>query len=145
MIYCFQPFWPMGTGCARGFLAAFDTAWMVRGWAQGRNPLEILAERCTIVSLQDSKIYLSVLCYLCLSYRRKQTSLHKAAMVVWTTLGLKQDILALKNWMTLNSDKFALKSILKPCALRGQLKSFLILKCCPFDCNVYFLFWKPVW
>lgn len=35
----------MGTGCARGFLAAFDTAWMVRAWAQGRNPVEVLAER----------------------------------------------------------------------------------------------------
>lgn len=35
----------MGTGCARGFLAAFDTAWMVRGWAQGKSPLELLAER----------------------------------------------------------------------------------------------------
>ncbi|KAI1232799.1 Protein-methionine sulfoxide oxidase MICAL2, partial [Lamprotornis superbus] len=23
-----EPFWPMGTGCARGFLAALDTAWM---------------------------------------------------------------------------------------------------------------------
>eukprot|EP00061_Rhincodon_typus_P008847 g31830.t1 len=23
-----NPFWPMGTGIARGFLAAFDTAWM---------------------------------------------------------------------------------------------------------------------
>lgn len=45
-VFYLQPFWPMGTGCARGFLAAFDTAWMVRGWAQGRNPLEILAERC---------------------------------------------------------------------------------------------------
>lgn len=40
-----QPFWPMGTGCARGFLAAFDTAWMVKSWAQGRGPLEVLAER----------------------------------------------------------------------------------------------------
>ncbi|XP_056272574.1 F-actin-monooxygenase mical2b isoform X7 [Pseudoliparis swirei] len=39
-----EPFWPMGTGCARGFLAAFDSAWMVRGWVQGRSPLEILAE-----------------------------------------------------------------------------------------------------
>lgn len=46
-----EPFWPMGTGCARGFLAAFDTAWMVRGWAQGRNPLEILAERESIYRL----------------------------------------------------------------------------------------------
>ncbi|CAL8353350.1 unnamed protein product [Merluccius merluccius] len=40
-----EPFWPMGTGCARGFLAALDTAWMVRGWAQERPILELLAER----------------------------------------------------------------------------------------------------
>ncbi|KAM4618551.1 F-actin-monooxygenase mical2b [Polymixia lowei] len=46
-----EPFWPMGTGCARGFLAAFDTAWMVRGWAQGRTPVEILAERESIYRL----------------------------------------------------------------------------------------------
>ncbi|KAM3610092.1 uncharacterized protein V6R79_025241 [Siganus canaliculatus] len=46
-----EPFWPMGTGCARGFLAAFDIAWMVRGWAQGRSPLEILAERESIYRL----------------------------------------------------------------------------------------------
>ncbi|XP_062418839.1 F-actin-monooxygenase mical2b isoform X2 [Pungitius pungitius] len=46
-----EPFWPMGTGCARGFMAAFDSAWMVRGWAQGRSPLEILAERESIYRL----------------------------------------------------------------------------------------------
>ncbi|XP_068460202.1 F-actin-monooxygenase mical2b-like isoform X2 [Clinocottus analis] len=46
-----EPFWPMGTGCARGFLAAFDCAWMVRGWAQGRSPLEILAERESVYRL----------------------------------------------------------------------------------------------
>ncbi|XP_062246040.1 F-actin-monooxygenase mical2b isoform X2 [Platichthys flesus] len=46
-----EPFWPMGTGCARGFLAAFDTAWMVKGWAQGRSPLEVLAERESIYRL----------------------------------------------------------------------------------------------
>ncbi|XP_029494971.2 F-actin-monooxygenase MICAL2-like isoform X8 [Oncorhynchus nerka] len=40
-----EPFWPMGTGCARGFLAAFDSAWMVKRWAEGRTPLEVLAER----------------------------------------------------------------------------------------------------
>ncbi|XP_019910792.2 F-actin-monooxygenase MICAL2 isoform X7 [Esox lucius] len=40
-----EPFWPMGTGCARGFLAAFDTAWMVKRWAEGKTPLEVLAER----------------------------------------------------------------------------------------------------
>ncbi|XP_040266340.1 F-actin-monooxygenase MICAL2 isoform X4 [Bufo bufo] len=46
-----EPFWPMGTGCARGFLAAFDTAWMVRSWSQGTPPLEILAERESIYRL----------------------------------------------------------------------------------------------
>ncbi|XP_077177938.1 F-actin-monooxygenase MICAL2 isoform X4 [Paroedura picta] len=46
-----EPFWPMGTGCARGFLAAFDTAWMVRSWAQGKLPLDILAERESIYRL----------------------------------------------------------------------------------------------
>uniref|UniRef100_A0A8B9DVT6 F-actin monooxygenase n=1 Tax=Anser cygnoides TaxID=8845 RepID=A0A8B9DVT6_ANSCY len=46
-----EPFWPMGTGCARGFLAAFDTVWMVRSWAQGKPPLEILAERESIYRL----------------------------------------------------------------------------------------------
>uniref|UniRef100_A0A8C1QIL8 F-actin monooxygenase n=1 Tax=Cyprinus carpio TaxID=7962 RepID=A0A8C1QIL8_CYPCA len=46
-----EPFWPMGTGCARGFLAAFDTAWMAKSWAQGRNPLEVLAERESLYRL----------------------------------------------------------------------------------------------
>ncbi|MED6275165.1 [F-actin]-monooxygenase mical2 [Characodon lateralis] len=46
-----EPFWPMGTGCARGFLAAFDTAWMVKSWAQGRKVLEVLAERESIYRL----------------------------------------------------------------------------------------------
>uniref|UniRef100_A0A8C4ZT34 F-actin monooxygenase n=1 Tax=Gadus morhua TaxID=8049 RepID=A0A8C4ZT34_GADMO len=46
-----EPFWPMGTGCARGFLAAFDTAWMVRGWTQGRSPLDVLAERESLYRL----------------------------------------------------------------------------------------------
>ncbi|XP_075044567.1 F-actin-monooxygenase MICAL2 isoform X3 [Mixophyes fleayi] len=46
-----EPFWPMGTGCARGFLAAFDTAWMVRNWAQGMPPLEVIAERESLYRL----------------------------------------------------------------------------------------------
>ncbi|XP_067352610.1 F-actin-monooxygenase MICAL2 isoform X10 [Channa argus] len=46
-----EPFWPMGTGCARGFLAAFDTAWMVKSWSQGRPVLEVLAERESIYRL----------------------------------------------------------------------------------------------
>ncbi|XP_065139600.1 protein-methionine sulfoxide oxidase mical3a isoform X8 [Paramisgurnus dabryanus] len=46
-----EPFWPMGTGIARGFLAAMDSAWMVRSWAQGNTPLEVLAERESIYRL----------------------------------------------------------------------------------------------
>ncbi|XP_053720324.1 F-actin-monooxygenase mical2b isoform X6 [Synchiropus splendidus] len=46
-----EPFWPMGTGCARGFMAAFDTAWMVKSWAQGQTVLEVLAERESIYRL----------------------------------------------------------------------------------------------
>ncbi|XP_041071706.1 protein-methionine sulfoxide oxidase mical3a-like isoform X4 [Carcharodon carcharias] len=46
-----EPFWPMGTGIARGFLAAFDAAWMVRSWAQGTAPLSVLAERESIYRL----------------------------------------------------------------------------------------------
>ncbi|XP_008572416.1 PREDICTED: protein-methionine sulfoxide oxidase MICAL2 isoform X3 [Galeopterus variegatus] len=41
----------MGTGCARGFLAAFDTAWMVKNWDQGTPPLELLAERESLYRL----------------------------------------------------------------------------------------------
>ncbi|XP_048462940.1 F-actin-monooxygenase MICAL2 isoform X3 [Rhincodon typus] len=46
-----EPFWPMGTGCARGFLAALDTAWMVKRWAENIPSLEILAERESIYRL----------------------------------------------------------------------------------------------
>ncbi|XP_029289447.1 protein-methionine sulfoxide oxidase mical3a isoform X2 [Cottoperca gobio] len=43
-----EPFWPMGTGIARGFLAAMDSGWMVKSWAQGKTSLEVLAERESI-------------------------------------------------------------------------------------------------
>jgi len=47
-----QPFWPIGSGCARGFLGALDTAWMVRSWASGKmTPLEVIAERESIYQL----------------------------------------------------------------------------------------------
>ncbi|XP_043979593.1 protein-methionine sulfoxide oxidase mical3a isoform X27 [Gambusia affinis] len=46
-----EPFWPMGTGIARGFLAAMDSGWMVKSWAQGKAPLEVLAERESIYRL----------------------------------------------------------------------------------------------
>lgn len=46
-----EPFWPLGTGIARGFLAAFDTAWMVRSWGMGLPHLKVLAERESIYQL----------------------------------------------------------------------------------------------
>ncbi|XP_072529097.1 protein-methionine sulfoxide oxidase mical3b isoform X3 [Salminus brasiliensis] len=46
-----EPFWPMGTGIARGFLAAMDTGWMVRSWGLGASPLEVLAERESVYRL----------------------------------------------------------------------------------------------
>ncbi|XP_077425490.1 protein-methionine sulfoxide oxidase mical3a isoform X24 [Vanacampus margaritifer] len=46
-----EPFWPMGTGIARGFLAAMDSGWMVKSWAQGKQPLEVLSERESIYRL----------------------------------------------------------------------------------------------
>ncbi|XP_072045841.1 uncharacterized protein [Amphiura filiformis] len=47
-----EPFWPTGSGCARGFLGCFDAAWMIRSWAAGvMNPLEVLAERESIYRL----------------------------------------------------------------------------------------------
>lgn len=42
----FQPFWPQGTGCARGFLGALDTAWMIKNWkSMKEKPLDIIAQR----------------------------------------------------------------------------------------------------
>uniref|UniRef100_A0A672INC3 F-actin-monooxygenase mical1-like n=1 Tax=Salarias fasciatus TaxID=181472 RepID=A0A672INC3_SALFA len=46
-----EPFWPLGTGIARGFMAAFDTAWMVRSWGMGVPHFKVLAERESIYQL----------------------------------------------------------------------------------------------
>ncbi|XP_034529822.1 protein-methionine sulfoxide oxidase mical3a-like isoform X2 [Notolabrus celidotus] len=46
-----EPFWPMGTGIARGFLAALDSAWMIRSWSQGGAALDVLAERESVYRL----------------------------------------------------------------------------------------------
>ncbi|XP_022241856.1 uncharacterized protein LOC106459621 isoform X1 [Limulus polyphemus] len=47
-----EPFWPTGSGCARGFLGSFDAAWMIRSWASGKmTPLQVLAEREAIYRL----------------------------------------------------------------------------------------------
>ncbi|CAC5400256.1 MICAL [Mytilus coruscus] len=41
-----EPFWPQGTGCARGFLGALDTAWMIGNWkSMKEKPLDIIAQR----------------------------------------------------------------------------------------------------
>ncbi|XP_071535359.1 uncharacterized protein Mical isoform X2 [Panulirus ornatus] len=47
-----EPFWPTGSGCARGFLSCFDAAWMIRSWCSGKMmTLEVLAERESIYRL----------------------------------------------------------------------------------------------
>ncbi|GBM58463.1 [F-actin]-monooxygenase MICAL3 [Araneus ventricosus] len=47
-----EPFWPTGSGCARGFLSSFDAAWMIRSWASGKmSILQVLAERESIYRL----------------------------------------------------------------------------------------------
>lgn len=47
-----EPFWPTGSGCARGFLGSYDAAWMIRQWGKGLNSvLEVLAERESIYRL----------------------------------------------------------------------------------------------
>ncbi len=46
-----QPFWPTGTGCARGFLGVFDAAWMMKRFSAGHDILEILEEREAILYL----------------------------------------------------------------------------------------------
>ncbi|KAL4232988.1 [F-actin]-monooxygenase mical3 [Mactra antiquata] len=41
-----EPFWPTGSGCARGFLGAFDAAWMTKQWSSGKmTTLQVIAER----------------------------------------------------------------------------------------------------
>ena len=49
-----QPFWPQGTGCARGFLGAMDAAWMIKKWITKKDKpidLDIIAERESIYKL----------------------------------------------------------------------------------------------
>ncbi|VDN01861.1 unnamed protein product [Thelazia callipaeda] len=49
---CLQPFWPTGSGCARGFLGVFDTVWMLRSYGLNKQGLVILlAERESVYRL----------------------------------------------------------------------------------------------
>lgn len=50
--YLHEPFWPTGSGCARGFLSVMDTAWLLRNVGLRTKPIaELLAEREGIYSL----------------------------------------------------------------------------------------------
>ncbi|XP_069686571.1 F-actin-monooxygenase Mical isoform X3 [Periplaneta americana] len=47
-----EPFWPTGSGCARGFLSSLDACWAVKSWSSGHTtPLDVLAERESIYRL----------------------------------------------------------------------------------------------
>uniref|UniRef100_A0A1I8ALX6 LIM zinc-binding domain-containing protein n=2 Tax=Steinernema glaseri TaxID=37863 RepID=A0A1I8ALX6_9BILA len=48
----YEPFWPTGSGCARGFLGVFDSAWMIRELGLRERPtIEIIADRERVYSL----------------------------------------------------------------------------------------------
>lgn len=46
-----EPFWPTGSGCARGFLGAFDAAWMIRKLGLGADSIEMIQERESIFTI----------------------------------------------------------------------------------------------
>lgn len=46
-----QPFWPIGTGIGRGFLGAFDAAWMMKRFSAGVDPIDLLKEREAIMTI----------------------------------------------------------------------------------------------
>lgn len=46
-----QPFWPTGSGGGRGFLGAFDAAWMMKRFSAGVDPIDLLKEREAILSV----------------------------------------------------------------------------------------------
>ncbi|XP_036148722.1 F-actin-monooxygenase Mical isoform X2 [Monomorium pharaonis] len=46
-----EPFWPTGSGCARGFLSSLDAGWAIKGWGTSLSPLEVIAERESIYRL----------------------------------------------------------------------------------------------
>lgn len=52
-----EPFWPTGSGCARGFLSAMDSAWMVRQWALKRCATTFNEEEILSVLQEREAIY----------------------------------------------------------------------------------------
>lgn len=47
-----EPFWPTGSGCARGFLSSMDAAYAIKSWSNQRNSiLAVLAQRESIYRL----------------------------------------------------------------------------------------------
>ncbi|KAK9310366.1 hypothetical protein QLX08_000356 [Tetragonisca angustula] len=46
-----EPFWPTGSGCARGFLSSLDACWAIKSWGASVSPLEVIAERESIYRL----------------------------------------------------------------------------------------------
>ncbi|XP_063689062.1 F-actin-monooxygenase mical2b-like isoform X2 [Bolinopsis microptera] len=46
-----EPFWPLGTGCARGFLSCMDLMWMIQQHQSGTKPKELLEERMALFKI----------------------------------------------------------------------------------------------
>lgn len=50
--YLHEPFWPTGSGCARGWLSVMDTAWLLRNVGLKKQGIaQLLSEREGIYSL----------------------------------------------------------------------------------------------
>jgi hypothetical protein len=50
-VFCFQSFWPTGSGAGLGFLGLFDTAWAILKFSKHEHSLKILVERESIYML----------------------------------------------------------------------------------------------
>ncbi|KAI6652268.1 Protein-methionine sulfoxide oxidase MICAL2 isoform X14 [Oopsacas minuta] len=51
-----EPFWPLGTGLALGVLTVLDTAWFIKGFAEGvMTPLELISYRECLFKLLNSE------------------------------------------------------------------------------------------
>lgn len=46
-----EPFWPLGEGCSRGFIAALDSVWCLGLWGAGLDTSAVLAERQRLFDL----------------------------------------------------------------------------------------------
>ena len=81
-----EPFWPDGTGCARGFLSALDAAWMLRSWS-----LQVIVSKISIriISPFSSQTHLGFwkrerTCTACSARPPMRISTRTSKVTLWT-------------------------------------------------------------